>query len=74
MHQEEGVGCPVPASPTSQTESPVPPNSLPPGPLLLQLRGRSYLEGILLGEVQNQVPPLSSGIGSIEHLGREPTG
>ena len=32
-----------------------------------------YLERILLGKVQNQVPPLSSGIGSIKHLGREPT-
>lgn len=53
----------------------LPPNSPPPPALLfLQLGGRPYLEGILLGKVQNQVPPLPSGIGGIKHLGREPVG
>lgn len=41
--------------------------------LFLQHGVRSYLEGILLGKVQNHVPPLPSCIGGIKHLGREPT-
>lgn len=34
---------------------------------------RSYLEGILLGKVQNHVPPLPRCVGGIKHLGRVPT-
>lgn len=37
-------------------------------PLFLWHRVRTHLEGILLGKVQNHVPPLPSGIGGIKHL------
>ena len=73
-HQEERIRCPILSSPTRVKQICV--SLLTPhlhSPLLLQLGGRFYLEGILLGKVQNQGPPLSSGIGSIKHLGREPT-
>lgn len=73
-HQEERIRCPILSSPTRIKQICV--SLLTPhlhSPLLLQLGGRFYLEGILLGKVQNQGPPLSSGIGSIKHLGREHT-
>lgn len=42
-------------------------------PLFLQHGVRTHLEGILLGKVQNHVPPLPSGIGGIKHLHRKHT-
>lgn len=57
----------------SRTGPHAPSNCHPHVALFLQHEGRSYLEGILLGKVQNHVPPLPGCIGSIKHLGREPT-
>lgn len=57
----------------SQRDPHVPPDSSPPLIPLPQHGAESYLEGILLGKVQNHVPPLPSGIGGIKHLGREVT-
>lgn len=57
----------------SQRDPHVPPDSSPPLIPFLQHGAESYLEGILLGKVQNHVPPLPSGIGGIKHLGREIT-
>lgn len=44
-----------------------------PAPAFSSSIESAHLEGILLSKIQNHVPPLPSGIGSIKHLGRKHT-